>query len=176
LSLHPSLSCLFRLKDLHFVLIDVDETSKMKNSKFVPGPGRYNSTHSPDRYSASPRYGIGTSIRIDAPSTAKKNPGPGDYNVGGEAGANGPKFVIGTKLLNVGCSMTGESRSPGPGSYTPKIPNMVSSAYSMGLRSKAHSSINLKPDGSHQKMSLSMLNTSTNPGPGTYQVKHIYRK
>jgi hypothetical protein len=46
----------------------------------------------------------------------------------------------------------------------------------MGLRSKAHSSINLKPDGSHQKMSLSMLNTSTSPGPARYEVKHIYRK
>jgi hypothetical protein len=51
---------------------------------------------------------------MDQPSTAKKNPGPGDYEVGGEVGANGPKFVIGTKLFNVGSSMTGERRSPGP--------------------------------------------------------------
>lgn len=69
--------------------------------------------------------------------------------------------------------MATNKKGPGPGAYTPVRPTDVSSAYSMGTKSKFGMSIAVKPeDGSHEK--IADLH-SMNPGPGTYTAKAVYK-
>ena len=62
---------------------------------------------------------------------------------------------------------------PGPGAYTPVKPTDVSAAYSMGSKSKFGMSIAVRPeDGTHEKIADLQ---SSNPGPGTYTAKAVYK-
>ena len=102
-------------------------------------------------------------------AASKNNPGPQAYELKSKVG-EGPKFVVGQKL---GSSLLSASKGPGPGAYSPSRPTDVSSSYSMGTKSKFGMSIAVHPeDGTHEKIADL---TSTNPGPGTYSAKAVYK-
>ena len=102
-------------------------------------------------------------------AASKNNPGPQAYELKSRVG-EGPKFVVGQKL---GSSLLTDSKGPGPGAYSPVRPTDVSSSYSMGTKSKFGMSIAVHPeDGTHEKIADI---SSSNPGPGTYSAKAIYK-
>ena len=137
-----------------------------KQTKSFPGPGNYEPRHT--RYNTSPQWGLGTAKR-PAINRVSNNPGPQQYEMPSKIG-EGSKYSVGQKL---GSSMETNKMGPGPGAYSPVKPTDVSSAYSMGTKSKFGMSIAVKPeDGSHEK--IADLH-SNNPGPGTYSAKAVYK-
>jgi len=95
-------------------------------------------------------------------------PGPGNYEANTVVG-EGPKFIMGEKC---GASAIKNSANvPGPGAYTPADRTYQGEQYSMGSKSKAPTSILIKPDGSHEQFSQAQEKT---PGPGTYNSKAVY--
>ena len=101
-------------------------------------------------------------------AASKNNPGPQAYELKSRVG-EGPKYIVGQKL---GSSLSTRA-GPGPGAYTPARPTDVSSSYSMDTKSKFGMSIAVHPeDGTHEKIAET---TSTNPGPGTYSAKAVYK-
>lgn len=137
-----------------------------KQSKNIPGPGNYEPKAT--RYNSSPQWGMGTSKR-PAINRVSNNPGPQQYDMGSKIG-EGNKYSVGQKL---GGSLDTFKKVPGPGAYTPVRPTDVSAAYSMGTKSKFGMSIAVKPeDGTHEKIADLQ---SSNPGPGTYTAKAVYK-
>lgn len=94
-------------------------------------------------------------------SSANKVPGPGVYDLNSRVG-EGPKYVIGQKL---GSSLTAStSKVPGPGAYQP-LHQDGAPRYSIRLKTKIGTSLEIKPDGSHEKISFAV---DFAPGPGAY--------
>lgn len=94
-------------------------------------------------------------------ATANKVPGPGNYDMGSKVG-EGPHYVIGQKL---GSSLVASaSKVPGPGTYQPMY-NDGAPRYSIRHKTKVGTSLEIKPDGKHEKISFSV---DFAPGPGAY--------
>ena len=91
---------------------------------------------------------MGTGQRSDlASGSAKKNPGPGNYEIDSKVG-EGPKFVMGLKTESN--ALSGNKKVPGPGTYSPVKVTEVSSKYSMGAKTTAPLSLIVNPDtGAH---------------------------
>lgn len=93
-------------------------------------------------------------------------PGPGVYDLGSKVG-EGPKYVIGQKL---GSSMGFASKVPGPGTYHPEF-NDHGPTYSIRLKTNFATSLEVKPDGGHERISASV---DFAPGPGAYNPQRNY--
>ena len=79
-----------------------------------PGPGHYRDPRGGSASAAGPQYSFGTSGRSDLTGSAKKTPGPGQYNTR-YIGPEGPKSFM-TPRRSDTLNRT-SSEVPGPGMY-----------------------------------------------------------
>lgn len=93
-------------------------------------------------------------------------PGPGVYEIRTAVG-EGPKFVMGSKLFG---SMSSNNKVPGPGNYNPKFSD-AGPTYSMRMKTNQPTSLEIKPDGTHERISASV---DFAPGPGQYDPRKSY--
>jgi hypothetical protein len=72
---------------------------------------------------------VGTSKRFEQ---GKGTPAPGQYNIDGVMGKDGPKFGIGTRLDDVHKN-NNDKQTPGPGAYKQQKTSIMTSAPSYGM-------------------------------------------
>jgi len=119
----------------------------IEGSPGYPGPGAYNR----DELGSSKGTRIGTSMRSNFTEAAKRNPGPGQYEVNGNIG-NNSKYSMGVKPQ----AKKVNEVMPGPGEYEP-----FGSVY---LEKNNGAII-----GTSERPPLN--NTAPTPGPGMYDTR-----
>lgn len=102
----------------------------------APGPGNYGASLV-DKKNA-PKYGFGTQNRDDSPGKMNSTfPGPGEYQIKGIIGKDGPGVSMHSKLKNQSNMLT-----PGPGAYESSLKHMrAAPAYGAGTQKRSGSSI-----------------------------------
>lgn len=98
-------------------------------------------------------------------------PGPNVYSIKSKVG-EGPAFFMGEKT-GADAMSGGVKNVPGPGAYSPVKVTDVSSAYTMGSKTKFGMTLAVQPEtGTHTKIASS---ADLTPGPGVYEPKSVIK-